>query len=465
MKKIVKTVVSVTLGLSLVFSTVSGASAATYTVKKGDTLTSIAKKYKTTYQTIMKLNGLKSTNIKVGQKLKVSGTTTTTSKSSSTSSKSNAKSTSTAAKTTTKTSTITYTVKKGDTLSSIAKKYKTTNQAIMKLNGLKSTNIKVGQKLKITTTTTTNSSSTAAKTTTKTSTITYTVKKGDTLSSIAKKYKTTSQAIMKLNGLKSANIKVGQKLKITTTTTNSTAAKTTTTSNSSVLTYTVKKGDTLASIAKKYGTTYQAIMKLNNLKSTTIKVGQKLKISKATTTTQTTTKTTTTNTTSKTNTSTTSNTNTTTNTNKTNTTTPVNTTPSNTNTKPTNTNTTPTDTTTIAEKAISIAMENLGKPYVFGGSTPSGFDCSGLVYYAFSNAGKIISRTSSEGYYNMATKVTTPQVGDLVFFQNTYDKEGITHVGIYIGNDQMISATNNGVTIDSLQTNYWKTRFVGFGRL
>lgn len=60
--------------------------------------------------------------------------------------------------------------------------------------------------------------------------------------------------------------------------------------------------------------------------------------------------------------------------------------------------------------------------------------------------------------------MTTPQVGDLVFFANTY-KPGISHAGIYIGNNQMINASNSGVTIANINSSYWKQYFVGYGRL
>ena len=106
-----------------------------------------------------------------------------------------------------------------------------------------------------------------------TSTITYTVKKGDTLSAIAKKYGTTWQQIAKENNLADPNfLKVGQKLKITT-------KKTETKDKTKTVTYTVKKGDTLSAIAKKYGTTWQQIAKENNLADPNfLKIGQKLKI-------------------------------------------------------------------------------------------------------------------------------------------------------------------------------------------
>ena len=133
---------AILLGTTLLFTATTGASAASYKVKSGDTLSTIAKKYNTTYTSIMKLNGLSSTKLKVGQTLQV-GSTATANKA-----------------TATKTATATYTVKNGDSLSKIAKNYKTTTATLMKLNGLSSSKLKIGQKLKVSSTTT------AAKTTT-----------------------------------------------------------------------------------------------------------------------------------------------------------------------------------------------------------------------------------------------------------------------------------------------------------
>ena len=64
----------------------------------------------------------------------------------------------------------------------------------------------------------------------------------------------------------------------------------------------------------------------------------------------------------------------------------------------------------------------MGVPYVWAGSTPDGFDCSGFIYYAYNKAGKQMGRYSSEGYYNRSFYVNEPQPGDLVFFENTYKK-------------------------------------------
>ncbi|PGK51258.1 hypothetical protein CN918_26060 [Priestia megaterium] len=173
---------------------------------------------------------------------------------------------------------ITYVVQPGDYLSTIAIKYNTTYQAIMDLNGLKTTTIYPGDILKIPTTSSGTTSptsptpSTPSTTTPSTSTtITYTVKSGDTLSKIAAAYKTTVTAIKTLNNLKSDTIYVNQTLKISTTTA-------TTTSSTKAVYYTVKKGDTLYGIASKYSTTVDAIKKLSKITSNTLSIGQVLRV-------------------------------------------------------------------------------------------------------------------------------------------------------------------------------------------
>ncbi len=112
---------------------------------------------------------------------------------------------------------------------------------------------------------------------------------------------------------------------------------------------------------------------------------------------------------------------------------------------------------------INEAKKLVGTPYVWGGSTVSGFDCSGFIYYVFNKAGQSMSRTSAEGYYDRSYEVNTPQVGDLVFFENTY-KAGISHVGVYLGNNQFIHAGSDGVQISSVSSGYWKDHFESFKR-
>ena len=301
----------------------------------------------------------------------------------------------------------TYTVKKGDTLSGIAKKYGVSYKTLMSWNNLKSTNIKSGQKLKVT-----GSTTKTAKTASSTkATSTYTVKKGDTLSGIAKKYGVSYKTLMSWNNLKSTNIKSGQKLKVKGTATSSVKTSSSTKATS---TYTVKKGDTLSGIAKKYGVSYKTLMSWNNLKSTNIKTGQKLKV-KGTA-------------------------------------------------KKVSNSVATNSANTKLQRAVSIALGQQGVPYVFGGSSPSGFDCSGLVYYSYRNAGLSVYRTTAAGFYSISTPTSSPKVGDMVFFKNTY-KAGISHIGLYMGNGRFIAASGNKVQISSVYESYWKAHFAGYRHL
>ncbi|WP_175990139.1 LysM peptidoglycan-binding domain-containing protein [Bacillus sp. Marseille-Q1617] len=167
----------------------------------------------------------------------------------------------------------TYKVKSGDTLYSIAKKYKTTVSSLKKLNSLKSDRIYTGQVLKVSGT-----SSTPSKDESKapSKTVSYKVKKGDTLYSIAKKHKTTVATLKKLNNLKNDRIYAGQTLKVTGSETAPSTGKGTSPSNTA--TYKVKKGDTLYSIAKRYNTTVSKLKKANNRISDRIYVGEVLKV-------------------------------------------------------------------------------------------------------------------------------------------------------------------------------------------
>lgn len=117
-------------------------------------------------------------------------------------------------------------------------------------------------------------------------------------------------------------------------------------------------------------------------------------------------------------------------------------------------------------KTASLVTENaknyMGVPYVWGGTSPNGFDCSGFVNYILSQYGIYLPRTSGEMYASAGSHVSDPQAGDLVFFA----KGAVNHVGIYIGNNQFISATSSGgVRIDSLTSNYWGSRYVGAKRV
>jgi peptidoglycan DL-endopeptidase CwlO len=119
------------------------------------------------------------------------------------------------------------------------------------------------------------------------------------------------------------------------------------------------------------------------------------------------------------------------------------------------------------EDIISTAKSLIGVPYQWGGSSPSGFDCSGFIYYVFSKAGIELPRMSSDQYLSgQAVSKANLQPGDLVFFEKTYNKSGITHSGVYIGNNQFISATSSrGIKIDSLSSSYWGPKYVGAKRI
>lgn len=114
---------------------------------------------------------------------------------------------------------------------------------------------------------------------------------------------------------------------------------------------------------------------------------------------------------------------------------------------------------------IKEAENYRGVPYVFGGNTPKGFDCSGYVRYVFAKKGISLPRSADE-QYTVGTKVAKKnlQPGDLVFFE-TYEK-GVSHSGIYIGNGKFISATSSrGVAVADLAGGYWGERYIGAKRV
>lgn len=117
------------------------------------------------------------------------------------------------------------------------------------------------------------------------------------------------------------------------------------------------------------------------------------------------------------------------------------------------------------EKLLSEAHKYRGVPYSFGGSTPSGFDCSGYVRYVYSAIGIDLPR-SADVQYGIGKKVEKKHLrpGDLVFFE-TYE-EGVSHSGIYVGNNEFISATtSSGVVVRSLHDEYWESHYIGAKRI
>lgn len=202
-----------------------------YTVKKGESLYSIASKFNTTVNDIKSANNLKTTNLSIGQELIIPVSIISE-------------------------GVQTYVVQKGDSLYSIANKFNTTIDNLKKLNNLYSNLLSIGQKLIV---------SGEEKETNENYAI-YTVKSGDSLYQIAIKYNTTVDEIKKLNNLSSNLLSIGQSLKIPST------------SSENYTIYTVKRGDSLYQIAIKYNTTVDEIKKLNNLSSNLLSIGQSLKI-------------------------------------------------------------------------------------------------------------------------------------------------------------------------------------------
>lgn len=222
-----------------------------YTVKPGDTLYKIANKYNTTVNEIINLNYLKNTNLSVGQVLRIPEMYTKD-------------------EDMIMPEFINYIVKKGDTLYSIARNNNVSADTIIKDNNLTSNNLKVGQTIKIRVPdngigaieecfgedyTPPESN---------TNTINYTVKKGDSLYKIANLYNTSVSAIIRLNNLTTNNLSIGQVLKVPLS------------NNQSSQTYTVKPGDSLYSIARKFNTTVDVLKRKNNLNTNNLSIGQKL---------------------------------------------------------------------------------------------------------------------------------------------------------------------------------------------
>lgn len=222
----------------------------TYTVKPGDTLYGISNQYGVSAIDLYNYNNLTSTNIRVGQTLKIPSTTGTN-----------------------PSGLFTYTVKKGDTLYNIAKRYDTTVDEIIKLSHLTSTNLYIGQQLTI--------PENGESTQTLPSFINYLVKKGDTLYNIAKAYNISVDDLIKDNNLNTNVLSIGQNLKIRTNKSDIAIEECFGESYTPVdktTTYKVVKGDSLWKIANKFNTSVDAIKRKNNLTSNNLSIGQILKI-------------------------------------------------------------------------------------------------------------------------------------------------------------------------------------------
>lgn len=114
---------------------------------------------------------------------------------------------------------------------------------------------------------------------------------------------------------------------------------------------------------------------------------------------------------------------------------------------------------------LAEAEKYIGYPYVWGGSSPStSFDCSGFVSYVYNQCGWNFGRLGAQGLYNICTRTSSPQPGDLVFFVGTYDTAGVSHVGIYVGDGWMLHC-GDPIGYANLNTSYWQAHLYAYGRL
>ncbi|ODJ59488.1 LysM peptidoglycan-binding domain-containing protein [Brochothrix thermosphacta] len=360
----------------------------------------------------------------------------------------------------------TYEVKAGDSLSKIADLFNTSVNKIAALNELtNSETLSVGQVLAVkgevkapTVSETPKETKPVAEekteATVNTNASTYKVNAGDTLAVIASQFGTTTSKLVALNNLSNANsLTVGQTLKVKgsvpaptvtapkptqtvatqTPSTQTPSTQTVAKPSVSASTHTVKSGDSLGKIASQYGVSVSYLVNRNNLSNANdLSVGQVLQLKGAASSSVT----------------------------------PKPTTP-----KPTTPTTTykpskpsaPSTSGLSFNTLFSFAQQFSGTPYVWGGTTPSGFDCSGFTQYVYGNSGVSLNRTAGD-QMNQSTKISEGQAkpGDLVFFSYN-GGSSIDHVGIYIGNGQMINAQNNGVKIDNIHGNGWGEFLVGFG--
>lgn len=286
----------------------------------------------------------------------------------------------------------------------------------------------------------------------------YTVQKGDTLIKIAKAHNTTIHKLKQLNELGNDQIYINQKLIVVSNNvaiTNPIVQEQKASTNNAKI-YIVQKGDNLTKIANEARVTVLKLKEWNKLKSDAIYVGQKLilqqgengqafdsskPVEKEITST-----------------------------NKTEVVITIEETTDEAIAKQLAsekeiTSGVSAETKAIYTKVLQVADKSIGVPYLYGGYTMSGFDCSGFVSYAYNEAGVKNTRKSSLMYFAQdTTKVKNPIPGDIIFFKNTFIPS-ISHMGIYTGNDEFIHAGSAGVGIGNLKAKYWSERFVAFKRL
>lgn len=399
-----------------------------YTVRKGDTLGQLALKFGLSQSELKKANGLKNSNLRSGQVLMVPGTVVTEETEEVVIKESVIKETApeTSSEVYIKKR---YVVKSGDTLGNIAESFSVTVEEIKKASALKKDTINNGDILLIPVP---QEKVTQSK---------YTVAKGDTLSKISKKFGVSVREIKRANGLSGDTLRAGMRLSIpglSSAEPGDSEAESVAASSLPRGEYVVKKGDTLGRIARRYDVTIKELKKENNIKGNSIRAGQVLYIPGYE--------------------------------------------------RQETEYRVVTEKSTIhesngqydytepdvengrfsKESIIQVAKKYLGAPYKFGGNDlATGIDCSGYVKKIFSRFNVYLPRTARDIYYSSGYSIPKKKLdtGDLVFF-TTYAKYP-SHVGIYIGNDEFIhaSSASRKVTIDSINKQYYKKRYIGAKRV
>jgi cell wall-associated NlpC family hydrolase len=411
LKKTTKTIIAGTVGAAGLFlaSTANASASTTVKVAKNDTVWGLAKKYNVSIDSIESTNHI-STNshlILQNQSLtipdKSSNTTKTNTDSSNTSS---------------------VTVNSGDSLWTIAQKYGTTVANLQKLNGFSDseTLITVGQSLKVsgtattTATQTTKTATTTSQVTVSANHVTYTVKSGDSLYTIAQEYGISVDSLRSSNNLSSVLLP-GQTLTIndptktpatTTTQTTATTSTATDTSSAATTTSTQAASSSASSQATATSSSTQTTAASSSSAATTNSTSQATQSTQATTT--------------------------------------------------TSSQTATTSTASVsASSVISYAEQFVGVPYVLGGTSPSGFDCSGFVQYVYAHFGVSLPRTSeAQSTIGSAVSVSSAQPGDLLFWGG---QGSAWHVGIYVGGSSYIAAPTTGQSVAVKSFQYFQPSF------
>ncbi|ULQ49275.1 C40 family peptidase [Liquorilactobacillus nagelii] len=419
MKKTTKTIIAGTVGAAGLFlaSTANASASTTVKVAKNDTVWGLAKKYNVSIDSIESTNHI-STNshlILQNQSLtipdKSSNTTKTNTDSSNTSS---------------------VTVNSGDSLWTIAQKYGTTVANLQKLNGFSDseTLITVGQSLKVsgtattTATQTTKTATTTSQVTVSANHVTYTVKSGDSLYTIAQEYGISVDSLRSSNNLSSVLLP-GQTLTINdptktpaTTTTQTTATTSTATDTSSAATTTSTQAASSSASSQATATSSSTQVAASSSTQTTAASSSSAATTNSTSQATQSTQATTT----------------------------------------TSSQAATTSTASVsASSVISYAEQFVGVPYVLGGTSPSGFDCSGFVQYVYAHFGVSLPRTSeAQSTIGSAVSVSSAQPGDLLFWGG---QGSAWHVGIYVGGSSYIAAPTTGQSVAVKSFQYFQPSF------